>query len=142
MSEGRGVVREIAFKLAALFSFCGGPLYVSDLLKPQLGSLPAFLITFVPVGLMLMGSFFLDDVRSRLSMVFVQGGRLGLYLALGMHLYALWRFAQGARVAEIWLYYFGIAVGALWSFFYLRAAHRWESTAIDGRSSMEPIEPS
>jgi hypothetical protein len=29
----------LAIKLAALLSFCGGPLYVADLLKPALGSL-------------------------------------------------------------------------------------------------------
>src|SRR5262245_34566096 len=104
-------------------------------------------MVYLPVGLMLVGSFFLeDDVRDRLSGAIVRAGCLGLSIALGMHLYALWCFIQGVRVAEMYLYYFGIAVGGAWTIAYLRAARRWAarpggaSNAHDGAST-EPIEP-
>jgi len=38
------------FKLTFLLSFCGGPLFVADLLKSMLGTDIAFLTAFLPVG--------------------------------------------------------------------------------------------
>ena len=44
----------LLFKLATLFSFCGGPLLVCELLKPRLGQDPAFVVGMAPVALVLV----------------------------------------------------------------------------------------
>ncbi len=132
------MMKEIALKIAALFSFCGGPLFISDLLKPRLGVGKAFVIVMLPVMLMVIGAVCLDDTRNRWSIAAVRAGRLGLFIALGMHVYALWCFAHGTRVAEMYLYYFGIAVGVTWSITYLRAERRWASSDGDPSDARDP----
>lgn len=113
-------------KIAALFSFCGGPLLVSDQLKPHFGTHVAFLVTVTPVLAMLLGALFLEDlVEDRIARAAVWWGRQGLYVVLTMHAYAIWRFAHGLHVSEQWLYYAGIGVGLIWSIVYLRASRRW-----------------
>ena len=141
-------MREALLKISALFSYCGGPLFIADLLKPRLGVYLPFVITFLPVGLMVLGALCLDfETRDRWSLAAVRAGRRSLYIVLGMHFYALWCFACGTRVPDQSLHYLGIAVGLAWSFAYLRAARR--SAAAPGdpsragdRLSNEPIEPS
>jgi hypothetical protein len=118
-------MKEALLKLAALFSYCGGPLFIGELLKPRLDAKLGFLITFLPIALMLIGALFLSDMRDRWSSAAVWVGRLGVCIAMGMHLYALWRFANGTRVSEQSLYYLGIVVGVAWNIAYLRAARRW-----------------
>ena len=113
-------------KIAALFSYCGGPLLVSGLLKPRLGTQGAFLVTIAPVLVMFFGAFFLeDDVDDRIARAAVWSGRQGLYLLLAMDAYAVWSFAHGLRLSEPWLYYTGIVVGLIGSVLYLRAGRRW-----------------
>ena len=137
----------LLLKLAALFSYCGGPLFIAEILKKRYGPGPAaFIVTFPPVGLMVLGSLLLDDFSGdRWPSLAVRAGRQALYVVLLMHAYALWRFAEGVRVAEQGLYYFGIAVGAVWSVAYLRAYGRWvrstESSRAVDPASTEPIEP-
>ena len=121
-------MREAVLKISALFSYCGGPLFIGELLKPRLGVRTAFLITFLPVGLMAVGALCLDDTRNRWSIAAVWAGRQGLYIVFAMHLYALWCFLDGIRVPEQSLYYLGIAVGMVWSMAYLRAARRWSDS--------------
>jgi hypothetical protein len=133
-------------KIAALFSYCGGPLFVAEILKPRLGKVPAFLVTFLPLAFMLMGSFFLEDLPDRLMRAAVRAGLLGMYLALAMHAYTLWRLLEGVRTAEPWLHWFGMAVGAVWSVVYLRASGRFLSPPDDAspagdRPGASPIEP-
>jgi hypothetical protein len=129
-------MREGVLKLAALFSYCGGPLFVADVLKPRVGVMPAFLITFLPVGLMLAAAFFLDDdTGDRMSSAIVWAGRLSLTIVLGTHLYALWCFVSGVRVPDQSLHYVGIAVGAAWSVAYLRAARRWKPSSSDSQGA-------
>lgn len=138
-------MRELLLKLAALFSYCGGPLFVGGVLRRHMDPMAGFLITFLPVALMVVGAFFLDDdTEDRLASSFVRAGRLGCYVTLAMHVYALGRFANGTRVPDQGLNYFGIAVGLVWSVFYLRAARRWASASdrTDDRTSSRPIEPS
>jgi hypothetical protein len=139
----------IAFlKIAALFSFCGGPLLVSDRLKPHFGPQVAFLVTFVPVGLMFFGALFLEeDIGDRLARVAVWLGRQALYVVVAMHVYAVWRFANGLRVSEQYLYYIGIGVGFVWAMLYLYTARRWATppnhgSVNDGHQEGRPIEPS
>ena len=142
------MMRETLLRLAALFSYCGGPLFVADILKRRLGPGPtAFVITFLPVGVMVLGAFYLGDhARSRWSRTIVWAGRQGLYVALGMHAYAAWYFAHGVRKPDQALHYVGIVVGVVWSFAYLVEGRRWESWPADAapeadRSSTDPIEP-
>jgi hypothetical protein len=141
-------MRETFLKLAALLSYCGGPLFVADLLKPRFGMGPAvFLATFLPIGMMLMGAFYVDDRDgSGVTAAFVRLGVLGLVITLGMHVYALGCFVQGLRVPDQGLHDVGIAVGVPWSVVYLRAARRWEAGVASTRSpdhtSSDPIEPS
>ena len=126
------MLRVVVLKVAALFSYCGGPLFLGELLKPRLGAIPSFVITFLPVGLMVLGAIYLDDdPRSRWALAAVRAGRLGLYIVLGMHAYAVWRFMNGVHVREQGLYYFGIAVGLAWSVAYLYAARRWTASVTD-----------
>ena len=139
----------IAFiKIAALFSFCGGPLLVSGQLKPSFGTVVAYLVTITPVIVMLIGALFLeDDVEDRIARAAVWWGRQGLYVALAMHAYAIWWFARGHQVSELWLYYAGIVVGLIWSIVYLRAGRRWVAARNPGAGNPagrdgSPIEPS
>ncbi len=139
-------MKEAAVKIAALFSYCGGPLYVADLLKPRIGTGPAFLITSLPVGLMVLGAFFMDDTMSPWLFPVVRAGRMGLYIVLGMHIYAVWCFASGVRVPDQVLHYIGLGVGAVWTAYYVRASRRWarqtDASHDDDPSSPRPIEPS
>ena len=134
-------------KIAALLSYCGGPLFIADVLKPR-HSLVVFLMTFLPVGIMVVSAFFLyDDTRDRFSFGCVWAGRQSLYIVLGMHVYALWCFVGGVRVPDQSLHYVGIAVGMAWSVAYLRAARRWvpssrSSSHAGDPASTEPVEPS
>jgi drug/metabolite transporter (DMT)-like permease len=135
-------------KIAALFSFCGGPLLVSAQLKPRFGAHVAFLVTIAPVLVMAIGTLFLeDDVEDRIARAAVWCGRQGLYVVLAMHAYAIWWFAHGFHVSEQWLYYTGIVVGLIWSTVYLRAGRRWvvarnRSAGTHAGRDGSPIEPS
>jgi hypothetical protein len=135
-------------KIAALFSFCGGPLLVSDQLKHRFGTHIAFPVTIAPVLVMLFGAQFLeDDVEDRIARAAVWWGRQGLYVALAMHAYAIWWFANGRHVSEQWLYYTGIVIGLIWSTVYLRAGRRWvvarnRSAGKPTERDASPIEPS
>jgi hypothetical protein len=141
-------MREALLKIAAIFSFCGGPLFIADVLKPRLNAGLVFFMTFLPVGVMVLGALCLSYyTRSRWTFAVVWAGRQGLYIVLGMHVYALWCFVNGVRVTEQSLHYLGIAVGVVWSVAYLRAARRWVSSPrgsshAGDRVSAEPIEPS
>lgn len=142
-------MREALLKIPALLSYCGGPLFIASILKPRFAGPTIFLMTFLPVIFMLVGAFFLYDydTRDRWSFAAVWAGRQGLYIVLGMHVYALWCFAGGVRVPDQRLHYLGIAVGVAWSVAYLRAARRWVSpprgsSHVSDRASREPLEPS
>lgn len=96
---------------------------------------------------MVIGTLFLEnDVEDRLARAAVWWGRQGLYVALAMHAYAIWRFAHDLRVPEQWLYYAGIVVGLIWSTVYLRAGRRWvaarRSAGEPAGRDASPIEPS
>jgi len=133
---------QVAFMTA---SFFGGPLFVGNLLRPRIGLWPTLLITLVPVGIMLLGSMN-DGIRSSRPPVIVRAGLVGLSMALGMHLYALWCIARGATVDDASFHYIGIVVGVAWSAAYLFASRPWkwrtgESPSVGHPSSPQPIEP-
>jgi hypothetical protein len=123
------MMRDAVLRIAALFSYCGGPLFLADALKPRFDFNLLFVLTFLPVGLMVIGALCLDDdIRSRWSFAAVWAGRQSLYVVLGMHVYALWCFMDGVRVPDQALHYIGIAVGVAWSVAYLRETRRWVSS--------------
>jgi len=94
-------MREAVLRIAALFSYRGGPLFIADVWKPRLNGVPAFLKTFLPVGFMVIGALFLNDAtHDRTSFAAVWAGRQGLYIVLGMHVYALWCFVDGVHVPD------------------------------------------
>ena len=143
------MTRHTLLKLAALFSYCGGPLFISNDLKQRFeGSLTGFWLTFPPVGFMIIGALCLgDSPTSRWARAMVWAGKVGLFLALGMHAYAVWCFAHGEHPFNQSLHTFGIIVGVVWSIVYLLEARRWEALpggpthAVDPAST-DPIEPS
>lgn len=140
-------MRELFLKLAALFSYCGGPLFIAGLLKPRFGMGPAvFLATFLPVAMMVVGAYNLDYSPSPMSVAIVRLGLLGVVITLGMHVYAVGCFVRGIHVPDQGLHYFGIAVGIVWSVVCVREVRRWMSAVASRPSpdatSSDPIEPS
>lgn len=140
-------MNEAVLKIAALLSYCGGPLFIANGLRPHMNVGVAFVMTFLPVGLMVLGALCLGDTRNRWSFAAVWSGRRGLYIVLGMHVYALWCFVNGVRVHDPFLHYTGIAVGVAWSVVYLRASRAWlrpggGSSRVGDPGSTAPIEPS
>jgi hypothetical protein len=105
-------------------------------------------MTFLPILMMVLGAFCLeDDTRSRWSSSAVGVGRLGLAIVLVMNLYTVSCFVQGVRVPDQFLHDIGIAVGMGWSIAYWHAARRWVSSPgapseREDRASTDPIEPS
>ncbi|HKQ97636.1 MAG TPA: hypothetical protein VJV75_07170, partial [Candidatus Polarisedimenticolia bacterium] len=97
----------------------------ADLLKPRYNKDAIFLITFLPVGLMVLGALLHADAGSGRWVRHIVGiGRVSLFIVLGMHAYALGCFLNGVRVPDQTLHHIGIAVGVTWSVAWLRAARR------------------
>jgi hypothetical protein len=87
--SGRGEGALLVLKLAALFSFCGGPLFLSDVLDIKHRSLAYFAIPFAPIALLLFGALALrseeTDAFGRWS---IEGGLVGAALLTAMNVYA------------------------------------------------------
>lgn len=146
-SDARWHAEQLLIKLAGLLSSCGGPMMVMDRLKRTTHPPVAFLIGFLPVGLMIFGSFFLgDDSRDRLARRAIEVGRFGMVVMLGMQLYGLVALIWGPRLPDRGLYAVGIGVGFLFAVGYQHAARRFGrdrdvSTPSESRDD-RPIEPS
>ena len=124
------MMKDVVLRIAALFSYCGGPLFIADLVKPRFGTGMVFCITFLPVGLMVLGALCLDETHNRWASMAITAGRMSVYIVFAMHLYAVWRFVDGVRVPDQRLHYIGIAIGVAWSAGYLRAARRRREAAL------------
>ena len=112
--------------LGGLWSGCGGPLLVIDLLKGRLGVLTALLIGLLPIGLMMMGALHLESgPGDRLGRRFVELGRVSMYVMVGMQLYGIWLILRGLQSPALPLYCTGIAVGLVSAWAYQVAATRW-----------------
>jgi hypothetical protein len=141
-------VMTLVIKLAALLSACGGPLLVMDRLKGGLGTLPAFLIGFLPIGLMIVVAFHLPcEASDHWARRAVELGRLGMYIMVGMQLYGIRLILRGLRSPAQGLYYTGIVTGLLsavayqWAAARLIARNRTTSPGT-GEQDHQPIEPS
>lgn len=101
-------------KILALLAFCGGPLYVCDLLKPALGQDPAFVLCYGPVGLMVFASFSLmEDAPTAFAKAVVVVGAVGALIVLGMDVFTAWRLMSGPAYADRGLVSVGVPVGVL-----------------------------
>lgn len=86
----------LVLKLGALLSFCGGPLRLTDALKPELGKDPAFAIAFAPVVLVLLGTFALaEDEPGWLTRSLQHLGALAALTVAALGLWAWLGVAQG-----------------------------------------------
>ena len=80
----------LLLKLAALFSFCGGPLVVADSLKTQMDKDAAFAIAFVPIVGLIFGAYSLwESLPDRLDNAMVILGALSALALLGMNMFAV-----------------------------------------------------
>lgn len=116
-------------KTAALLSFCGGPLLVTDELKPRLGTGWAMALTFAPIAAMIFGAFPLgvdaEDEPDRLDRACVWAGLGGVVVLLGMDAYAVWKLSVSPARADLGLMTVGLCVGLLSSVWYVVLARRF-----------------
>lgn len=119
---GLSIWHILLLKIAALLSFCGGPLYVTDLLEPTLGNPQAFAVGFVPVALMLFGTFSLaEDVLSGFPKLLVRLGAASALVLVAESVFASWRILAGETRADAVLILLGCIVSFITASFYLRA---------------------
>lgn len=146
-------------KAGALFSYCGGPLIVCDLLKPRLGGFLAFGVPFAPILLMVLGAESLLPRRQRvapgppgrdesgsdhgaeLRIRLVRLGLIGALLTLMMHVWGAWFLATTAPRPNQNLYVFGIVVGIPLAGVYAYSARRWLNRVRGPQDSLAPVEP-
>jgi hypothetical protein len=133
-------LKQLAIKLLALASFLGGPLYLSDLLKPEWGQQLAFVIAFAPVALVTFGALSLSDAPSeRFSRIVVSAGLVGAALVEIEHAFAGWQlWIAGAVHPNRALISFGIAVGLPTAAFYARFARRFLEVSAPSGPPAEP----
>jgi len=120
-----GTAQILFLKLGILLAYVGGPLLVTDHLKPLLQAPLPFALAFAPFVLIIFGAwsllFWNNDSWDRFC---VYAGFVGLAAMAGMDLYAAHFFLRGGVYSEPGLIKFGMAIGALVTVFYLRLALR------------------
>jgi hypothetical protein len=118
--------RLLVFKLAAIASFCGGPLLLHEVTEPHDREWLAFLLTFLPVALMAWGTLALDSsVFSRWEGLNVAVGLVGALASMPLHLFAAWYLAAHPLTPDRALYVFGTSVGLASVVLYFYFAWRW-----------------
>ena len=130
----RDVTICLAFLLAFVLSFCGGPQFVADLLKPNLGQVGVW-AAFAPLMIAGVGAFsFLDlspvpaDLvmeRSRWHSFTVRAGVASMLLLILMNSFTLWHLAVVADHPNPSLIVAGSIVGMLLAAVYVRLALRY-----------------
>jgi hypothetical protein len=110
----------LLLKLAALFSFCGGPLVLADTLKVRLDRDLAFVIAFLPSVALIFGVYSLwrGTARERWDTAMVLLGALGAIALMAMNAFAIVELANGPARADAGLIELGIAVGTVFAAFY------------------------
>jgi hypothetical protein len=107
--SGGGV---LVLKLSALFSFCGGPLFLSDVLDIKHRGIVYFAIPIAPIVLLLFGSLALrDEDTDSLGRWSIEGGLVGAALLTAMNVYAAIELFKGPPRPDGGLITFGIATG-------------------------------
>jgi hypothetical protein len=112
--------RLLLLKLAALFSFCGGPLVLADSLKVHIDKDLAFVIAFLPSAALIFGVYSLwrATVRDLWDTAMVLIGALGAIALISMNVFAILELAKGPARADAGLIELGIAVGTVLVAFY------------------------
>lgn len=122
LPHSRYWVRQV-LGLLGLLSFCGGPLYLTDLLKPELGQDLAFAVAFSPLGVMLLGALAFGDRPSLGSRLLVG---VGAVCAVGLAALALVALAAARTgLPDGGLIAFGSLVGLVFSGGYLWSCRAW-----------------
>lgn len=115
----------LLLKVAALFSYCGGPLLFSSHLKPWLGDMGAFIATFAPIVLVLLGALALRDRdNDRWGVFSIRAGQIGVATLALVNLAAVFVLWSGPPSADAGLNIVGIVVGWLTAAVYGWAAHQ------------------
>ena len=118
--------RTLLLKLAALWSFCGGPLVVVDLLKLHMDKNAAFAIAFLPIVALIFGLYsLLHPIRDRWDKVMVSFGAVGAVALAGMNDIGVSELAYGRARADAWLIEVGIAVGTVVIAYYAYASYKF-----------------
>jgi hypothetical protein len=116
----------LLLKLAALFSFCGGPLVLADSLKAHMDKDPAFAIAFVPTVALIFGVYSLwEAVPNRWDDAMVILGALGATVLVGMNVFAVFELITSPERADGGLIKLGIAVGIVFVAYYAHASRRF-----------------
>jgi hypothetical protein len=111
----------LAIKLAALLSFCGGPLYVADLLKPALGRDVAFGVAFAPLAMATLCAFSLwEDHPWSWGKYAIAVGLLGAVIVAATSVFAISQLSGGPDRADRSLIVLGSIVGLA-----VAAAYAW-----------------
>ena len=122
-------LRFAAMKLAALLSFCGGPMLAHELTRPHEHPFLAFLLAFLPVGLMAWGAVSLELADfTKLERLYMALGVLGSVATLLLNLFAAWYLLGHPQTPDYKLYALGIVIGFVSTSLYLFVARRWFST--------------
>jgi hypothetical protein len=101
----------LVLNIGALLAFCGGPLRLSDALKPELGQDPAFAVAFAPVALLLFGTFALaEDEPGWFARSLQHLGALGAAVVAVLGSWAWVGVAQGPARGDDGLVLLGSAV--------------------------------
>jgi hypothetical protein len=122
----RRTLLSIVLPLAALLSFCGGPLFVFDAIEPAAGTPGAMLIAFAPVLVAALCAFSLwRGHRLSLGPWGVAAGFAAVALISAMSGFAISQLGA-ARLPrpELALLLFGVAMGAAVALAYLWLAWR------------------
>ncbi len=123
LRSARGPFGLLMLKLLSLFSFCGGPLRVSDALKAHFAEPYPFVISFAPIVLLLFGSLALrDGAEDTLDRWSINAGRAGSVLLLAMDAYAARQLLTGDAGADRGLVALGTLVGFATAILYLFVA--------------------
>jgi hypothetical protein len=118
--------RLLLLKLAALFSFCGGPLVLADLLKTHMHKDVAFAIAFAPSVALIFGVHSLWEAKpDRWDTAMVLFGAVGAAALVGMNAFAISELIGGRDRADEGLISLGIGVGLVFVAFYARASHKF-----------------
>ena len=136
---------ELFIRLIMLFSFCGGPLYVADILQPALNQMTAFVVAFFPLGLIALGLLAFAGMRDdhaddpeelypvpleyweRLDRYSVYAGLAGVVALVGMDVFSMIALSSGGSHANAGLIAFGNAVGLFTAWYYGREYVRSKS---------------
>jgi len=110
----------VLIKIAGLLSFCGGPLFVADMLKPVLGDAGAFAVGFAPVAIAVACSFSLwEDHPWSWGKWGAVAGSISMAAISAMNVFAISRFMVTPPAPDRGLMILGIAVGSASALVYL-----------------------